>query len=1044
MTDHPKGNGRSSLPSRLSNDTLYISESVFNTVNGRHGYSDRHRGNLTTPDGSIRAYQRLKSLRLPLEQTEGKTWLVNLNPLPYNRETKKIVFEHLYCPSLPWDFTDTRMRMRPITADEPIRSHLRRLYISIDAYFESNHPAMTFDRIAELVMAGPDGIRDLKRIRMKSLVKTYPGEARMLESPEWWNEIEGYDIEDIGDIFNYQYSIDWELPDEEDWRWSLKPVSIKREVLDEFKDALREELPERDLFQKADPREILLEQTSSTSMNGDFSKDPHWLIQGTAGCQFSNRPLEGIRMLLHTQTGSERDTVLLPIDQSNSVKLIDRQITQILSRMRGNGMFNDPHKLQQLLIKDREKYSFFINRDIKKEGLTKPRQLLHAIFEVLEEAYPDLELEKYRHIYDDYTIHVDGVEYSTERGHGLGMANALTTMMQLGVFYTIQGRMVSEGFNSWDDMTCKAYNDDFYAAFISEETSWLYGELELDVFEDLSLIPEPRKSIEGPFSILCENYSPPLNKKESYARREVLMALACTNIVQAKVYLSTLTRTVNPDLLDWYLPEIISYWGYEFDPDEKNQPLRLGGWTCSDYRGVSDDLNMIVECPRVYALYKAGRELTPGIPRGKITLKRETFYMSPLELMYEIDSLPDKKAEAVFNLGQVKDVGRNFVRLSMNPIDVFRSWENLRKRRKKIWRDTYWKVRTKADIEKKIIRREPLIDFIANETAYCYRENIIYNTFLPVELTWEHLITENPRIAYLQHSRPDLFRKEKIQLATPIPLLLGGRGVPNLDYRAQTLFRSRFLDIGFRESNLSKKAISKCMLDSSDPLFNMSYLNPRAVCAYAACFKSSLPVPSVIPQEKAELIKLVKPWMFTTEELKVLHFIPYHWRYCIRVVYEDIVEFEDEILNDIVPRIPFKGKHKKPRPTKVEKDDDAYYDENIEDEDDLDFIPASKIYVEVNDEFGNLDFSYDVLRRVSETTLTFMDARHQRALKLMRRLNVAEAISTMGSGMETAAEPIRAELRALLESLNIEMPLVHIYDEDSEGSEPGFDWDEFG
>lgn len=70
-------------------------------------------------------------------------------------------------------------------------------------------------------------------------------------------------------------------------------------------------------------------------------------------------------------------------------------------------------------------FSFWC-RDFTKEGLTKPRNLLTIILEEMEAKGYDIINTKF---YEGITV-LDGENWSEPvRGHGLGMANSLTTLM---------------------------------------------------------------------------------------------------------------------------------------------------------------------------------------------------------------------------------------------------------------------------------------------------------------------------------------------------------------------------------------------------------------------------------------------------------------------------------------------------------------------------------------------------------------------------------------------------------------------------------------
>jgi hypothetical protein len=127
-------------------------------------------------------------------------------------------------------------------------------------------------------------------------------------------------------------------------------------------------------------------------------------------------------------------------------------------------------------------------RDIRKEGLTKPRILLKIMLEELKFRYPDLKAFECPEFWDSYIV--DGV--TPPRGHGLGMANALTTLMQIA----IAQQAIEHSDQAINPTECDFafYNDDFIASFDSEEAMEIFLANEQDVFLGLGLIMNKEKS----------------------------------------------------------------------------------------------------------------------------------------------------------------------------------------------------------------------------------------------------------------------------------------------------------------------------------------------------------------------------------------------------------------------------------------------------------------------------------------------------------------------------------------------------------------------
>jgi hypothetical protein len=978
------------------------SSSIFNSnvshllVSGRSaGSANLHS---TFPIDPIRGnalHEKIKSGSYSRAHDELRTgFFTNLPPLSFSEYGEEVKQALLSVKVLTGQ---KRFRDIDIEQAEPVRSHLRRFYLALDGYLESANPVMTPLEIIDLVNKGPDGISICKKIRSKSLVLST--RSTFMEQPEWFNDLPAYQINDIGDVFNYQYLIDWELPDEEDYKYGLIPCHIKAEHLAEFKTALRDFLPPRESFDKVDPDEILLSQSSSVALDASLKKGKHWRLQGL-NPKFDTNGLSGKRTIVHTGPGSDRDTVILPINKSNTIKLIDRQVLQILAHMSGNGMFSDPIKIEQKLVGDRKKFNFFLNRDLKKEGLTKPRELCTAILEVLSEEYPDLDLDRYISIYDHYELIVDDQPIRMKRGHGLGMANSLTTMMQLGVFYMIQHRMLDEGFSQWDRMGCRAYNDDFYAAFYEEEDSWLYHEHETDVFEDLSLIRESRKSWMGPESVLCEIYSQGYNRKESYARREILLAMACNNIVQAKAYINSLDKSFNPDILEEYIDEIIDYWGYEFCPCERKLPTSAGGWLSFCYRLVSDDCSKLSGVRHLKACYEAAKHDSLRIRVDKSKLDD---YIAPIETLFRITELPEEAA-GYFNIDMPKSIKRRFTRISSSPIALRLAYRELLDKRQRTYGHYIHEYEAPDIIEKDLINRFPLIDFLPNSSTY-ERETIIRASNVPVEHTWEHLHSANPRIAYLKYLYPDKFGLDKDHIfATPIPLLIGSGGMVNLDTRSYTLHQSRHIQPQER-LNESPVAYNKYMLYTEDSEFNNNYLNPEAVCLLIGMKGCSAKIPTVVPATKRSLIELQRKWKPTIAELEIFWQAPSRLRSLIRM---ELGPLEDDV--EIVAEVLKEALYTEPEPVKYtgrdnDEDDDSEETSIIGEED------LGRYFIEYSEVYKDRPLTPSL---VKELEYSFVTSLHNRKFSLvLQKYRTYKVTERVGITSDTAKKRREDQLEKL-------------------------------
>jgi len=169
-------------------------------------------------------------------------------------------------------------------------------------------------------------------------------------------------------------------------------------------------------------------------------------------------------------------------------------------------------------------------RDFKKEGMTKPRQLLRDCLEVLKKRYPNCEAFEYPDFYDEFPVEKDGKVYYPCRGHGLGMANSLTTLIQIIVQY-----MVYEEVESEIQLNFITHNDDIVIRIDGDESDLEeYWSADSNVTESLGMIRNNKKSFWSKTGfVFIERYrsshSLTLDKKESYRRRESLLPLTATD-----------------------------------------------------------------------------------------------------------------------------------------------------------------------------------------------------------------------------------------------------------------------------------------------------------------------------------------------------------------------------------------------------------------------------------------------------------------------------------------------------------------------------------
>jgi hypothetical protein len=561
---------------------------------------------------------------------------------------------------------------------DPLRSEIRRFFISLDAYIETSRTAIPY----KTILYGAADIKFseyLKRVKRKSFETSWNVEH--FDYPEWWNNVPAYQIYDIGDIFNYSYLIFWK-EDSDDYKYGWEPLNENKESIAKFKDYVKEILPERKTFDLIDKLEIISNLSSSIAVERHTLKSkPHYILKNRyLELSKTRHPVK--RTVIPVSPNNIRDTVLNDPGDLNTISLIDHQLMEILRVMPGHIHLTDKERVTRRLNSLYKKCHLFLQRDLKKEGITKPRSLLKAMLEALHEAYPDIEVFGYTSFFDDFKIEVNSKLLSPIRGHGLGMANSLTTLMQLAVHQWIIDELSNDISDIYSKVLC--INDDFTVGFRCREHLDAYWDKEDEVMSEISLLREPTKSFASErYFVLAERYFTPYGEYEkvSYQLRELLYPLACYNITHAKEYFTAAQIFCDSKYVGRYIGEITTYWGYEFFPYEFNYPSIYGGWVNERLNGVDLSLLILEKLPYndlVYRGFEASK--TKLITRGKGALQRP-----PIFSLLAIMDIPDEFHDH-FNFLPSNLLNRKFGRILSLSTDLFkRYWDKLLLKRKRIF-----------------------------------------------------------------------------------------------------------------------------------------------------------------------------------------------------------------------------------------------------------------------------------------------------------------------------------------------------------------------
>lgn len=626
---------------------------------------------------------------------------------------------------------------------DPLRSEIRRFFLSLDAYIESPNPVIPYKDI----LYGATDIKfssTLKRIKRKSFETTWHVEH--FAFPDWWNDVPGYIINEIGDIFNYSYLIFFE-EDCEDYINGFIPIKQNQSRLDLFRETLEELLPNRDSFEKIQPIEVLSQLSGSIGVErGSLKHKPNYTMKNKY-LSLSKKRHICERSVIRVSPENCRDSVLNDPGDLNTIALIDQQVMEILGRMPDHIHLKNKDEVTRRLHRLDKKYRLFLHRDIKKEGITKPRNLLKIMLEVLNKLYPDIEVFENSSFYDEFILRVNGELIHPTRGHGLGMANSLTTLIQL-VIHTM---IVDELENDMPliESSCLTINDDFVAGFNNLEDLEAYWDKEEEVMDELSILRQPDKSFYSyrRFVIAERYFSLGIEyEKKSYQLRELLLPLSCANVTHAKEYFVAAQTYVNSKLVPQYLGEIRNYWGYEFFPTEFIYPSKVGGWINERINSVDMTLVMLQELDLKSYVFR-------GFQASKVQLYKSNkgeLFTPPIQILLGYPNIPEEywKNFDILSYSQLNDKYGRILSHSNNNFKNY--WSKMYKIRQKVFKKTF--ECTYEDLLIMIINHYETTQFYPNESMIyryhpCnYRRGEIRDPYLD----------PNPHMALVAKFNPDI------------------------------------------------------------------------------------------------------------------------------------------------------------------------------------------------------------------------------------------------------------------------------------------------
>lgn len=491
------------------------------------------------------------------------------------------------------------------------------------------------------------------------------------------------------------YLIRWKETSDDIKYMNIPLEPFNKDLLDELREEIMAALPD-DLELPRDV-EILSEVKTSTTLDLDRMKTIPF-YQGRLSPEGScfSRIFKAKRTIVPVGPANTRDAVVTTIDTYNSIKRNDLIMGTLLDPLEESLVNSSSQVFRQRLKKasrtpSKVGFDLFWLRDIKKCGLTFPRELLHLIQECLTEKYPDKDFSTFD-IYRNYSLFDEsGKPFKTVRGYCLGMANNSVTFIQCMIYRMLEKRIPEsislEAYFGNDDSLLKISSRD-EGSFVDEVDASMIQITDFEILEGLNIMYNTKKSFWSWFPIIFEEYGrPSFRDKDSRLACALSSALLAPDIKYAKLLTSSLSLAFwsEGSWITKCLDLITGYWGFEYYPEEINYDYSLGGWISLKSKGCSLALRSIYTLPdrllepvwRAYQDHVAfKKKVIRPVLKGSVT-KNFSVTGSLLNITYvdkDIYDVPELPIEMIYlDKKGFKDFYESIYRFNRSPYKVMAS-----------------------------------------------------------------------------------------------------------------------------------------------------------------------------------------------------------------------------------------------------------------------------------------------------------------------------------------------------------------------------------
>jgi hypothetical protein len=451
--------------------------------------------------------------------------------------------------------------------------------------------------------------------------------------------------------------------------------------------------------------------------------------------------------------------------------------------------------------------------------------------------------------FDTWKFELDGIEYNTKRGHGLGMANALTTLMQIIIEEMNSSRMENDTglVNSFYN------NDDAASVFKDEEDARRYQIIDDNTCTSLGLAYKPKSTFFcRQHLVFCENYvsvDEGINNKNTFAYMSLGILMKAINGSHARdLCLSLNLRNVRPSLVK----EIVQYWGAVLFSNEFSRPRCAGGWFRNIEHGI--DVSYIDEnSERILPQMEEAAFEAYSNTKIEYFPWRRREYATKRSMLYPNEWLKQKGEKMVLTekdffrpMSQVREnmrAWRSFeAKLKLNFKKACRWWSKNPSRRRS-WGDVY-KIdadsRPKEDIIPPIFGRTETNSFEAS-----LEDDVIFEN--PYRMT-DHAID------LLSYRRGTVLDSYPRRMGMTERMFIGAKGMPNM--KKGSAQRSLTLRHIYGVKKVPLKVWNIYLVPDQDTF--KYWHNPFSVGIVADAYSRNYNsyIPKYVPEEKQKLLEL--------------------------------------------------------------------------------------------------------------------------------------------------------------------------------------------